>query len=247
MEETQRRARDRATHDCAAQDGREDPAGHREPPPGPGRRGGVLPGDSRNLRRGVLPRPHQVPGGLPAAACHPLPPGPHQDPPTGGGPPASGRGRAGVHQGAHPGPPGVPAPANLPGRRPAGRRVGPPAGGAGSVEHTEQRPAAGSAAGAPLPRPLLVGAVSAQVPGAAPLAGPQSFLPVPDAAPQDGGDRHDSADGAGLPGTSEPPLAAGRHADQGHTPGHRRRLRSRGGHATPVAVVPQLPASTTSG
>ena len=126
-----------------------------------------------------------------------------------------GRGRACVHQGPHPGAQGVPAPSHIQRRRYPRPGVGPAPCGDRSVEQPDRRPEDGSEAGAPLPRPVLVGAAPAKVPGAAALVGHAPLVPVPDQTPQGGGHRHDAPAGTARPRTSEPHLAARRGADQG--------------------------------
>ena len=137
--------RNASPHRGAHHAGGGEPAGlHRRPRT-------ILPGDRRGLRRRHTASP--VSGGLlrPPAAGRPLSPGQGERGPRRGRPPAAeGWGAGLVHGPAAPGA-GVPAPAHLPGRRPAGPGfrpldlshrlpVRPGGGGAGGQSHQARVP-----------------------------------------------------------------------------------------------------------
>ena len=138
-------ARHQADGDYATPHRGAHPAGGGEPAALHRRPRALLPGDRRGLRRRHPAGP--LPGGLlrPSAAGRPLSPGQGERGPSRGRPTeAEGWGAGLVHGHAAPGA-GVPAPAHLPGRRPAGPGLGPP-----DIGHRlPVRPGGGGAGGQP--------------------------------------------------------------------------------------------------
>ena len=171
--------------------GRGEPAGlHRRPRT-------LLPGDRRGLRRrhpaGALP------GGLlrPPAAGRPLPPGQGERGPRRGRPPAAEGWGAGVVHGPAAQGAGVPAPAHLPGRRPAGPGLRPP-----DLRHRlPVRPGGRGAGGQPdqarVPRSRLVQPAPGEDQPQASVR-PQ-YVPIHDTGPDRPHQRRD-ADGPGVAG-----------------------------------------------